>query len=136
LKNEISGLCDEALAELASTEYLIDLRGRTMIEAKDSVKAKLGKSPDIAEAIMLELGEPGYEPFRYSGLPAYERSWPHGSSQTQPQQHASCQAQNDLDDMIGGPSTFIHSPEQMRMTSSLDGRDRVRWLSFGRRKAW
>ena len=48
---------------------MIDPRGRTAIEDKASVKSALGQSPDLAEALMLALGEPAYEPYRYTGLP-------------------------------------------------------------------
>jgi hypothetical protein len=39
---EIAGLSDECLAELASISYLIDPKGRTAIEDKESVKSTLG----------------------------------------------------------------------------------------------
>jgi hypothetical protein len=134
LKNEISGLSDEDLAELAAISYVIDTRGKTGIEDKASVKSALGRSPDHAEALILALGEPSYAPFRYSGLPKYERNpWP---AQT-PAQRASCQADDDRDDMIGGPSTFIHGgAEQMHAISAMGGRDRVRWPTFSRRRCW
>lgn len=65
-RGEISGLSDEALGELAAINYVIDARGKTAIEDKSSVKSALGRSPDIAEALMLALGEPAYEPFRFT----------------------------------------------------------------------
>lgn len=134
LKNEISGLSDEDLAELAAVSYVIDNRGKTGIEDKAAIKSALGRSPDHAESLMLALGEPSYAPFRYSGLPRYERNpWP---AQTQSQQRASCQDDDDRDDLIGGPSTFIHSAEQMHAISAMGGRDRVRWSTFSRRRAW
>ena len=135
LKNEISGLSEEDLSELAAISYVIDNRGKTGIEDKASVKSALGRSPDHAEALMLALGEPSYAPFRYSGLPAYERNpWP---APTGLQQRATCQDADDRDDMIGGPSTFITGgSEQMRAISAMGGRDRVRWPTFSRRRAW
>jgi hypothetical protein len=66
LKGTIWGLSDEMLAELASINYLIDPRGKTAIEDKASVKSALGRSPDLAEALMLALGEPSYEPFAWT----------------------------------------------------------------------
>ena len=58
LKNEISGLSDEDLAELAAVYYVIDNRGKTGIEDKAAIKSALGRSPDHAESLMLALGEP------------------------------------------------------------------------------
>ena len=43
----------------------MDPRGKTAIEAKEGVKSTLGRSPDLAESLMLALGEPTYEPFVY-----------------------------------------------------------------------
>jgi phage terminase large subunit len=65
LRGEISGLSDEMLAELAGIGYVIDPHGKICVEDKASVRATLGRSPDLAEALMLCLGEPAYEPFRY-----------------------------------------------------------------------
>lgn len=75
-----------------------------------------------------------YAPYRWTGLPRYERNpWP---AQMMGKQRASCQAQDDLDDAVGGPSTFIHSADQMHAISAMGGRDRVRWPTFSRRRAW
>jgi hypothetical protein len=65
---EVSGLSDEMLAELASISYLIDPHGRTVIEDKASVKATLGRSPDLAEALMLALGELPPKPWVYQSV--------------------------------------------------------------------
>jgi hypothetical protein len=93
---------------------------------------------DQVDAMTLALNylrENQYEPYRYSGLPHYDRGWGHETGQ--PPQRASCQADDDRDDLIGGPSTFITGgSDQMRAISSLRGRDRARWPSFGRRRAW
>jgi hypothetical protein len=59
-RGEISGLSDDGLSELAAIDYLIAPNGKTAIADKETVKAALGKSPDIAEAIMLCLGEEVY----------------------------------------------------------------------------
>jgi len=69
-RGEVAGLSDEILAELASISYLINARGQTEIEDKASVKAALGHSPDLAEALMLALGELPPEPFAYIPAPA------------------------------------------------------------------
>jgi hypothetical protein len=128
-------LSEEDLSELAAISYVIDNRGKTGIEDKASVKSALGRSPDHAEALMLALGEPSYAPFRYSGLPAYERNpWP--AQRASQAQVATCQADDDRDDMIGGPSTFITGgSDQMRAISAMGG-DRVRWPTFSRRRCW
>jgi len=55
-RGEVSGLSDELLAELASVSYLIDPRGRMTIEDKSSVKATLGRSPDLAESFDVSVG--------------------------------------------------------------------------------
>jgi hypothetical protein len=70
LKGEVSGLDVEMLSELAAIAYVIEPRGKTAIEDKASVKNTLGKSPDLPGALMLALGEPLYEPFRYQPLPS------------------------------------------------------------------
>jgi hypothetical protein len=64
-KGEISGLNDDMLGELAAINFLVDPHGRTACEDKTSVKSILGRSPDLAEALMLCLGEAVHEPFRY-----------------------------------------------------------------------
>jgi hypothetical protein len=69
-RGEISGLSDEMLAELASINYLINPKGQVEIEDKASVKSILGKSPDLAEALMLAIGEHAPEPFDYRPVPA------------------------------------------------------------------
>jgi hypothetical protein len=64
----VSGLSDEALGELAAINYVIDARGKTAIEDQAGVRSALGRSPDIAEALMVAMGEPRYEPFRHTPL--------------------------------------------------------------------
>ena len=56
-KGQISGLSDEMLAELAAIEYVVDTHGRIAIESKASVTSALGRSPDLAEALMIALGD-------------------------------------------------------------------------------
>lgn len=104
-----------------------DRRGEARLSAGDQI---------IAEAVMLALGEPSYAPFRYSGLPSYERN-PWLSQHAVQAQVASCQADDDRDDLIGGPSTFITGgSEQMRAISAMGGPSRTRWPSWGKRRAW
>lgn len=135
-RGEISGLSDEALGELAAINYVIDARGKTAIEDKSSVKSALGRSPDIAEALMLALGEPAYEPFRFTPLLLPSRTAMFEGRNYPGYPQATYPAQDALDDAAGEPSTFISSPEQMRLLSQHSGRERIRWGSFHRRRAW
>ena len=49
-------------AELCSIRFKKnDARGRLLLESKDDVKARLGKSPDIADAIALTFSEELHE---------------------------------------------------------------------------
>ena len=66
---EVTGLTDEMLAELAAITWLIDAAGRIAIEGKADVKSVLGHSPDLAESLMLALGEPSPIPFEYRAAP-------------------------------------------------------------------
>lgn len=67
---EVSGLTDGMLAELAAITWLIDPHGRIAIEGKVDVKAAIGHSPDLAEALMIALGEGAPQPFEYRAAPA------------------------------------------------------------------
>jgi phage terminase large subunit len=67
---EVSGLSDELLAELASINYVINSRGQTEIEDKATVKSILGRSPDLAEALMIAIGEHEPQSFEYRPPPA------------------------------------------------------------------
>ena len=66
---EISGLTDEMLSELAPITWLVNARGLIEIESKASVKAALGHSPDLGEALMLSLGEGPPAPYEYRPAP-------------------------------------------------------------------
>ena len=44
--------------ELASAVYDFDEAGKMRLEAKDKIKARLGKSPDLADALALTFGAP------------------------------------------------------------------------------
>jgi hypothetical protein len=43
------------VSELAALRYTYDARGRSKLEAKPEAKARLGRSPDAADAVMLAL---------------------------------------------------------------------------------
>lgn len=49
---------DDALQELTESQYeIIDSRGRVKVEAKDMVHARLGRSPDRADALLMAFWE-------------------------------------------------------------------------------
>ena len=100
------------------------------------MKSALGRSPVIAEALMLCLGEPEYQPYRYQPLllPSRTAILEGRSYPGYPQ--ATCSAQDALDDSCSDASTFTTSAEQMRILSAHSGRARIRWVSFHRRRAW
>lgn len=56
-KGQVSGLSDEMLAELAAITYTVDPHGRIAMDGKADVKSALGRSPDLAEALMIALGD-------------------------------------------------------------------------------
>jgi len=68
-RGEISGLSDEMLAELAAVSYAVDAAGRITIDGKADVKSILGRSPDLAEALMIALGEHPPGPVGYMPAP-------------------------------------------------------------------
>jgi hypothetical protein len=134
LKGEISGLSDEELAELATIGDVINPRGLTAIEDKASVKSALGRSPDHAEALMLALGEPSYEPYRYQPLLIPSCTVLTGRSYPGYPEGATCTQQDMADDLRGDASFFVHSTEQMRAVSSVRGDfARTRWGRLGKR---
>jgi hypothetical protein len=51
LSGQFRGLTDDAISEFSSREWTIIGANKTDIESKDKTKAKLGRSPDIADAI-------------------------------------------------------------------------------------
>jgi hypothetical protein len=70
-RGAISGLSDEGLAELAALQYSLDSKGRIVIESKDELKKRLGRSPDLAESFMLACEGRGES--REPGLIAFTR---------------------------------------------------------------
>ena len=99
---------------------MIDPHGRTAIEDKASVKSALGKSPDLAEALMLAIGEPPHEPGcspRYPGQARRLHSaiicWEKGSgSPARPTKPKIKPASRDSDNASsipgGGPTKMAH----------------------------
>lgn len=53
-------IVSELKREACNTHFLLDKMGRILIEPKDDIKIRLGRSPDVADAAMLAcLGRPG-----------------------------------------------------------------------------
>lgn len=52
---------EELLSELCCVNKKYDTRGRLLLESKDEVKKKLGRSPDKADAFVLTFAEPVYD---------------------------------------------------------------------------
>ncbi len=52
---------DELFGDLCSVNKKYDRRGRLMLEEKDEVKKRLGRSPDKADALALTFAEPVFE---------------------------------------------------------------------------
>ena len=64
-EGEISIPDDPGLvSEVAALRYEYDTRGRIKLEAKDAAKARLGRSPDLADSLMLAFGQPPTPPLR------------------------------------------------------------------------
>ncbi len=49
---------DELKAELCSAKWTVDSAGRIVIESKEKMKERLGRSPDLADAFCLALHDP------------------------------------------------------------------------------
>ena len=57
---------EELLADLCSVNKKYDTKGRLLLESKDEVKKRLGRSPDKADAFVLTFAEPVFERSRTS----------------------------------------------------------------------
>lgn len=58
-KWDLTNCDDETLAELTVSKYqVLDSKGKIKIEPKDNIKARLGRSPDRADALLLAYYEP------------------------------------------------------------------------------
>jgi phage terminase large subunit len=55
---DIAGLDDQAVAQLAAVRYEVNARGQIVIESKEEMRKRGVKSPDHAEAIMLAFAKP------------------------------------------------------------------------------
>ncbi len=75
---DLSEVDDDVIAELTEPKYeIMDSYGKIKIEAKDEIRARLGRSPDDADALLLAFYEGAYggpvntdavEVFRQSSL--------------------------------------------------------------------
>lgn len=55
---DLGGLDEDALAEITASKYeIIDSSGRIKVEPKDLVRKRLGKSPDVVDALLLAFYE-------------------------------------------------------------------------------
>ena len=101
-RDEVAGLSDEMLAELSAVQWLVDPRGKTAIESKESVRSTLGHSPDLGEALMLVLGQ-HFEVPRMILAPS--TSW---QNAPYPGQYRDgCREQDDLEDNIYGATGIM-----------------------------
>lgn len=55
----LAALDDDQIAELTMPRYLIDSRGKIQIEPKKDVRNRLGRSPDVADAVLLAFYDRG-----------------------------------------------------------------------------
>jgi hypothetical protein len=46
----------EVVADLASVRYWFDSRGRFTVEPKDAIRARIRRSPDFGDALIIALG--------------------------------------------------------------------------------
>ena len=68
-KGEVSLPEDEALlAELSALRYSFDPKGRIVVERKEIAKKRIGRSPDLADAVALGYLPSGYEGCCYAYL--------------------------------------------------------------------
>ena len=49
---------DTTVAQLLTPRYTEDLKGRILIEKKDDIRARIGRSPDQADALLLAFAVP------------------------------------------------------------------------------
>jgi hypothetical protein len=92
------------LAELAAVTYTVDPHGRIAIDGKADVKSAIGRSPDLAEALMIALGERQHEPWTYTPVPR-----PNGSFAVVPGRKATIAQQDALEDAQATTTRIILS---------------------------
>lgn len=50
---DLTDVPDTAIGQLTAPQYALDASGRTKVEAKDETKKRLGRSPDLADSLLL-----------------------------------------------------------------------------------
>ncbi len=55
---DLSEVADDVLAQLAAPKFTVDSAGRTKVEPKEETRARIGRSPDDADALLLAFYEP------------------------------------------------------------------------------
>lgn len=55
---DLSAVSDDTIGELIAPRFSIDSAGRVSVEKKDVTRARIGKSPDAADALLLAFYEP------------------------------------------------------------------------------
>jgi hypothetical protein len=59
---DLTRVSDDTIVELTSPRYeILDAQGKIKIEAKEHVKSRIGRSPDMADALLLAFYEPGFQ---------------------------------------------------------------------------
>ncbi len=98
------------------TNWLIDAHsGRTAVEPKDSIKAALGRSPDLADALMLSgLGDEYIGGSMIEGpyLPSQMGALSHAAMLDRAERGGP-QRQDEIDDLMGDSSFFVRDREQL-----------------------
>jgi phage terminase large subunit len=106
LRGAVSGLSDETLAELTAVNWVVEPNGRTSIEDKASVKSALGRSPDLAESLMLALGEPEARGHGIELAPA--KIWTDRWQPRAAKPKDGCEEQDMIDDAAGDATHWFH----------------------------
>lgn len=142
-QGHVSGLVnDDLIGEVAATYWLIDNRsGRTAIEPKESLKVTLGRSPDLADALMLsELGDEHFSGsiVQYPFLPSHIGALTHAAT-VERAERGGPQIQDAIDDAMGDATFFVHDREQLLAGQGERRQFGSRWGYLGsgrRRKCW
>lgn len=69
---DLSGIDDDTAADLTAPRYTLDSSGRVKVESKDDVRARLGRSTDDADALLLAFYEAS-SPGQVADSSMYER---------------------------------------------------------------
>jgi hypothetical protein len=119
---EVSGLTDDMLGELAAITWLVDPRGRIAIEGKVDVKAALGHSPDLAEALMIAIGEGAPVPYEYRAAPPPVNSMGYGHARQNRPGQSGCHLHLRASDCGNCRTAAEDAAPNVRLAGSLRGR--------------